>query len=70
VDLNLPLALVVGNEGSGLRRLVRDLCDFRVRLPMYGRVQSLNAAVAGSLALFAARLARGGGGRPRKPTPG
>lgn len=69
VDLNLPLALVVGNEGSGLRRLVRDLCDFRVRLPMHGRVQSLNAAVAGSLALYAARLARGGGATPRPPAP-
>lgn len=58
VDLNLPLGLVIGNEGSGLRRLVRDRCDFRVRLPMFGRVQSLNAAVAGSLALYAARRAR------------
>jgi 23S rRNA (guanosine2251-2'-O)-methyltransferase len=58
VDLNLPLGLVIGNEGSGLRRLVRERCDFRLRLPMYGRVQSLNAAVAGSLALYAARAAR------------
>lgn len=57
-DLNLPLGLVIGNEGNGLRRLVRERCDFRLRLPMYGRVQSLNAAVAGSLALYAARLAR------------
>ena len=58
VDLNLPLGLVVGNEGEGLRRLVRDRCDFLVRLPMHGRVQSLNAAVAGSMALYAARMAR------------
>jgi 23S rRNA (guanosine2251-2'-O)-methyltransferase len=58
LDLNMPLGLVIGNEGSGLRRLVRDRCDFRVRLPMFGRVQSLNAAVAGSLALYAARMAR------------
>jgi 23S rRNA (guanosine2251-2'-O)-methyltransferase len=58
LDLNLALGLVIGNEGSGLRRLVRDRCDFRVRLPMFGRVQSLNAAVAGSLALYAARMAR------------
>lgn len=57
-DLNLPLALVIGNEGSGLRRLVRDLCDFRLFIPMAGHVQSLNAAVAGSLALYAARAAR------------
>lgn len=58
VDLNLPLGLVIGNEGDGLRRLVRDRCDFVVKLPMFGQVQSLNAAVAGSLALFAARSAR------------
>ncbi len=58
VDLNLPLGLVIGNEGDGLRRLVRDQCDFLVRLPMLGQVESLNAAVAGSLALFAARTAR------------
>jgi 23S rRNA (guanosine2251-2'-O)-methyltransferase len=58
VDLNLPLGLVIGNEGDGLRRLVRDRCDRLVRLPMYGLVQSLNAAVAGSIALYAARAAR------------
>ena len=58
VDLDRPLGLVIGNEGDGLRRLVRERCDLVVRLPMYGRVQSLNAAVAGSLALFAARRAR------------
>jgi 23S rRNA (guanosine2251-2'-O)-methyltransferase len=51
-DLAGPLALVVGGEGRGLRRLVREKCDFRVRLPMYGRVESLNAAVAGSVALY------------------
>lgn len=58
VDLNLPLGLVIGNEGEGLRRLVRDRCDLLLKLPMHGRVQSLNAAVAGSIALFAARAAR------------
>jgi 23S rRNA (guanosine2251-2'-O)-methyltransferase len=58
IDLNRALGLVIGNEGDGLRRLVRDRCDLVVKLPMYGRVQSLNAAVAGSLALFAARQAR------------
>jgi 23S rRNA (guanosine2251-2'-O)-methyltransferase len=58
VDLDRPLGLVIGNEGDGLRRLVRERCDLVVKLPMYGRVQSLNAAVAGSLALYAARRAR------------
>jgi 23S rRNA (guanosine2251-2'-O)-methyltransferase len=51
-DLRGPLALVVGSEGQGLRRLVREKCDFSVRLPMRGRVASLNAAVAGSVALY------------------
>jgi len=58
VDLNRALGLVIGNEGDGLRRLVRERCDFLVRLSMFGQVQSLNAAVAGSIALYAARQAR------------
>lgn len=52
------LALVVGAEAEGISRLVREKCDFLVRIPMYGHVESLNAAVAGSIALFAARQAR------------
>jgi 23S rRNA (guanosine2251-2'-O)-methyltransferase len=52
-DLSGPLGLVVGSEGAGLRRLVRETCDVIIRLPMRGRVQSLNAAVAGSIALYA-----------------
>lgn len=47
-----PLVLVVGSEGSGLRRLVRETCDLVVSIPMAGRVESLNAAVAGSIALY------------------
>ncbi|NLE75235.1 MAG: RNA methyltransferase, partial [Chloroflexi bacterium] len=50
--------LVVGSEGEGLRRLTRERCDLLVRLPMQGRITSLNAAVAGSVALYAAWLAR------------
>jgi len=49
------LAVVVGSEGSGLRRLVREACDFLVRIPMHGRIDSLNAAVAGSIVLYTAR---------------
>jgi 23S rRNA (guanosine2251-2'-O)-methyltransferase len=63
VDLSGPLGIVVGGEGSGMRRLVRESCDFLVRLPMRGRLDSLNAAVAGSIALFAAWQARGYSGR-------
>ncbi len=59
VDLNRALAIVVGNEGSGIRRLVRDKCDLLIRLPMRGNVQSLNAAIAGSIVLYAAWQARG-----------
>lgn len=57
-DLSGPLALVVGAEGGGLSRLVREQCDWLVRIPMAGQVGSLNAAVAGSVALVAARAAR------------
>lgn len=53
-DLDMPLALVVGAEGAGLARLVRERCDFLVRLPMAGQIASLNAAVAGSIALYGA----------------
>jgi 23S rRNA (guanosine2251-2'-O)-methyltransferase len=53
-DLSGPLGLVVGSEGSGLRRLVREACDVLIQIPMRGRVESLNAAVAGSVALYAA----------------
>lgn len=52
VDLDLPLALVIGAEGTGMARLVRERCDFLVRLPIVGQVGSLNAAVAGSIALY------------------
>lgn len=55
------LAVVVGSEGEGLSRLTREKCDFLVRLPMVGRVESLNAAVAGSIVLYAARQARASG---------
>jgi 23S rRNA (guanosine2251-2'-O)-methyltransferase len=57
-NLKGAIGLVVGSEGSGLRRLVRENCDFIVSLPMKGRVESLNAAVAGSVILYAAWQAR------------
>lgn len=50
--LDGSIALVVGNEGAGMRPLVRSGCDLLMRLPMRGRVESLNAAVAGSVALY------------------
>jgi len=54
VRLEGPLALVVGSEGQGMRPLVAKSCDFLLRLPMRGQVESLNAAVAGSIALYLA----------------
>ncbi len=52
VDLSVPLGLIVGNEAEGLRRLVRERCDWLMRMPMRGNIDSLNAAVAGSIALY------------------
>lgn len=58
-DLRIPLALVVGGEGGGLRRLTQESCDLLVHLPMHGVVESLNASVAGSIALFEVVRQRG-----------
>jgi 23S rRNA (guanosine2251-2'-O)-methyltransferase len=57
-DLSGPVGLVVGSEGQGLARLVRETCDFLVRLPMLGEVESLNAGVAGAIVLYEARRQR------------
>ncbi len=58
-DLNMALGLVMGSEGEGLRRLVRDTCDLLLTLPMRGEVGSLNVATAGAIALYRAWSARG-----------
>jgi 23S rRNA (guanosine2251-2'-O)-methyltransferase len=52
IDYNGPIALVIGNEGKGVRQLVKEKCDFVVRIPLFGKIQSLNASVAGALMMY------------------
>lgn len=51
-DMRGPIALVVGSEGEGVSRLVRENCDFTAAIPMYGRISSLNASVAAALLMY------------------
>lgn len=59
VDLSGALTLVIGSEGKGMSRLVRETCDFLIRLPMRGRIESLNASVAAGLIMYEAWRAKG-----------
>jgi 23S rRNA (guanosine2251-2'-O)-methyltransferase len=56
----MPLAIVLGSEGKGVRRLVRDKCDITLSIPMLGRVNSLNVSVAAGVVLFEAVRQRRG----------
>lgn len=58
-SLTGSLALILGNEGTGLRRLTREHCDFLVKIPMYGSVASLNVSVSCGIALYEASKQRG-----------
>ncbi|MBN2010159.1 23S rRNA (guanosine(2251)-2'-O)-methyltransferase RlmB [candidate division KSB1 bacterium] len=58
IDRTLPLGLVIGSEGAGIRRLVREKCDFLVNIPMHGRINSLNASVAAGIAFWEIRRLR------------
>jgi len=52
VDYKIPVALIVGNEEKGIRKLTADNCDFLIRIPMKGKIQSLNVSVAAGVMLF------------------
>jgi len=57
-DWRQPSAIVLGAEGSGLHRLVAENCDVLVKIPMYGKIESLNVSVAAGIILFEARRQR------------
>ena len=61
IDYKTPTAIVVGSEGKGIRRLVKEHCDFLVRIPLHGKISSLNASVAGALIMYEAAKQRTAG---------
>jgi 23S rRNA (guanosine2251-2'-O)-methyltransferase len=68
LDYKTPLAIVVGNEGEGMRRLVKEKCDFLVRIPLFGKIGSLNASVAAALVMYEVVRARNGHHQQMLPT--
>ncbi|MBU2445989.1 MAG: 23S rRNA (guanosine(2251)-2'-O)-methyltransferase RlmB [Bacteroidetes bacterium] len=52
IDVNIPHALVLGSEGEGMRRLTGAKCDFLVKIPLYGKIESLNVSVAGGILMW------------------
>lgn len=59
VDLNIDIALVIGSEGYGIRPLVKKECDFHLKIPMRGKINSLNASVAAALLMYEVSRQRG-----------
>ena len=58
-DLRGPAAIVIGNEGEGMSRIVAESCDFKVSIPMKGHISSLNASAAAAILLYEAVRQRG-----------
>lgn len=58
-NLTGPIAIVIGNEGKGVGRLVKEKCDFVLSIPMYGKINSLNASNAAAILMYGIRRARG-----------
>lgn len=67
VDLTVPVALVMGSEGKGMRRLIAESCDFLVKIPMRGHVENLNVSVAAGVCLF--EVVRQRRGKTSQPGP-
>ncbi len=59
IDYNMPICLVIGSEGKGISRLIKEKCDFNVHLPMNGHINSLNASVAAALMMYEVFKQRG-----------
>lgn len=59
VDYNMPVALIIGNEGKGMSQLVKKNCDFVVKIPMIGKINSLNASVAAGIMIYEVVRQRG-----------
>ena len=52
IDISTSVAIVIGNEGEGMSRLVKEKCDYIISIPMIGHVESLNASVSASLLMY------------------
>lgn len=51
-DYNMPIAIVIGSEGTGMSRLTKENCDFLVKIPMKGKINSLNASVSAGIVMY------------------
>ena len=59
-DFDMPVAIVIGSEGFGMSRLVKENCDFLIKIPMTGHINSLNASVSAAIVMYEVMNQRGG----------